>query len=142
MVSANERDKRAGVTEQAILPEVSCLVAGMLRGTLGILAGLHVYPERMQANLGLLDGLLLSVAVMLALARHIGRQRAHEVVYGLCMDAVETRRPLRRLLLEDPRVNPYLGPAELDGLLDPARYTGLAARFVDRVTSPSPASPM
>jgi adenylosuccinate lyase len=136
MVAAHERDKRAGVTEQAVLPEASCLVAGMLRGTQGILSGLHVYPERMQANLGLLDGLLLSEAVMLALARHIGRQRAHEVVYELCMDAVEGRQPLRQLLLEDPRVAPYLAPAELDRLLDPARYTGLAARFVDRVISP------
>jgi hypothetical protein len=27
MVSAHERDKRAGVTEQAVLPEVSCLLA-------------------------------------------------------------------------------------------------------------------
>jgi len=90
----------------------------------------------MRKNLGLLDGLLLSEAVMLALARHIGRQRAHEVVYELCMDAVEGQRPLRQLLLEDPRVTPYLGPAELDNLLDPARYTGLAARFVDRVASP------
>jgi len=40
------------------------------------------------------------------------------------------------LLLEDPRVSPYLGPAELDVLLDPAGYTGLAARFVDRVAPP------
>jgi 3-carboxy-cis,cis-muconate cycloisomerase len=87
----------------------------------------------MRENLGLLDGLLASEAVMLALARHIGRQRAHAIVYELCMDAVEGRVPLRRLLLEDPRVNPYLGEADLDTLLDPARYTGLAARFVDRV---------
>ena len=135
MVSAHERDKRAGVTEQAVLPEVSCLLAGMLRGTMGILSGLQVYPDRMQRNLGLLDGLLLSEAVMLALGRQIGRQRAHEVVYELCMDAVEARRPLREVLLEDPRVSAHLGPKELDALLDPARYTGLAGRFVDRVVA-------
>jgi 3-carboxy-cis,cis-muconate cycloisomerase len=135
MVSAHERDKRAGATEQAVLPEVSCLLAGMLRGTLGILSGLHVYPDRMQRNLGLLDGLLLSEAVMLALGRHIGRQRAHEVLYELCMDAVEARRPLREVLVEDRRVSAYLGPKELDTLLDPARYTGLAGRFVDRVVA-------
>jgi 3-carboxy-cis,cis-muconate cycloisomerase len=136
LVSAHERDKRTGVTEQAVLPEASCLLAGMLRATRGILAGLHVYPERMRENLGLLGGLLASEAVMLALARHIGRQRAHEVVYELCMDAVEDRMPLRGLLLEDPRVNPYLGETDLDTLLEPARHTGLAARFVDRVTPP------
>jgi adenylosuccinate lyase len=136
MVSAHERDKRAGVTEQAVVPEASCLVAGMLRGTQAILAGLQVYPARMRDNLQVLDGLLLSEAVMLALGRHIGRQQAHEVVYELCMDAVEGQRSLRQLLLEDPRVRPYLAPAELDALLDPARYTGLAARFVDRVAPP------
>jgi 3-carboxy-cis,cis-muconate cycloisomerase len=136
LVSTHERDKRSGVAEQAILPEASCLLAGMLRATRGILAGLHVYPERMRENLELLEGRLLSEAVMLALARHIGRQRAHEVVYELCMDSAESRVPLRRLLLKDPRVNPYLGEADLDALLDPARYTGLAARFVDRVAPP------
>ena len=50
VVSAHERDKRAGVTEQAVLPEVSCLLAGMLRATQGILSGLHVYPDRMYAR--------------------------------------------------------------------------------------------
>jgi adenylosuccinate lyase len=61
---------------------------------------------------------------------------SRKVVYELCMDAVEGRMPLRRLLLEDPRVKPYLGETDLDTLLDPARYTGLAARFVDRVAPP------
>jgi hypothetical protein len=32
--------------------------------------------------------------------------------------------------------DPYLGAANLDTLLDPARYTSLAARFVDRVAPP------
>jgi adenylosuccinate lyase len=136
LVSAQERDKRSGAAEQAILPEASCLLSGMLDGVRSILGGLRVYPERMRENLGLLDGLLLSEAVMLALGRHIGRQRAHEVVYELCMDAIERRVPFRRLLLEDPRVNPYLGETDLDALLDPARYTGLAGRFVDRVAPP------
>jgi adenylosuccinate lyase len=40
---------------------------------MGILSRLHVYPDRIQRNLGLLDGLLLSEAVMLALGRDIGR---------------------------------------------------------------------
>jgi adenylosuccinate lyase len=31
-------------------------------------------------------------------------------------------------------VAPHLTPAEVDALLDPARHTGLAAEFVDRVT--------
>jgi adenylosuccinate lyase len=134
LVATHERDKRAGATEQAVLPQAACLLAGMLRGVRAVLAGLHVYPERMAANVGLLGGLLLSENVMLALGRHIGRQQAHELLYELCMDAVEQRVPLRQLLREEPRVRAHLGEAELDALLEPGRYTGLAAYFVDRVT--------
>jgi hypothetical protein len=32
--------------------------------------------------------------------------------------------------------DPYLGAADPDTLLDPARYTDLAVRFVDRVAPP------
>ena len=71
------------------------------------------------------------------LVGHEGWPRAGgDLPYELCMDAVEGQRPLRRVLVEDPRVSPYLGPAEPDALLDPARYTGLAAQFVDRVAPP------
>jgi adenylosuccinate lyase len=136
LVAAHERDKRVGVTEQAVLPEASCLLSGMLRGIIGVLAGLHVYPERMASNLDVLGGLLLSERVMLALGQRIGRQQAHEVVYEVCMDAVERAVPLRQLLLEDPRVAAHLDEAQLDALLDPRRYTGLAALFVDRIVPP------
>jgi adenylosuccinate lyase len=134
LVATHERDKRAGVTEQAVLPQAACLLAGMLRGVQAVLAGLHVHPDRMAANLGLLGGLLLSENVMLALGRRIGRQQAHELLYELCMDAVERRVPLRQLLRAEPRVRAHLDEAELDALLEPGRYTGLAAYFVDRVT--------
>jgi adenylosuccinate lyase len=52
------------------------------------------------------------------------------------MRAVETQRPLRRLLLDDARVTAHLTAGEVDELLDPGRSTGLAAELVDRVTAP------
>ena len=42
--------------------------------------------------------------------------------------------PLKQLLLQNPRVRQYMGEQELDDLLNPAKYTGLSAQFVDRVT--------
>jgi adenylosuccinate lyase len=136
LVSVHERDKRGNQAEQGFVPEACCLLSGMLAGVNRILGGLIVYPERMARNLGRLQGLLLSESVMLALGRKIGRQQAHEVVYEICMQAFEAERPLRDLLLADRRVSAHLGPAEVDALLDPARYTGLAAEFVDRVAGP------
>lgn len=136
MLAAHERDKRVGAAEQAFLPEVACVLGGMLHATRAVLAGLHVQPERMARNLAALSGLLLSESVMLALGRKIGRQQAHDLVYELAMDAVEGDRPFRDVLLGDPRVRAHLDAREVDALLDPGRYTGLAGEFVDRVAGP------
>lgn len=117
-----------------VVPRGDLLPAGgMLFWTNKVLAGLQVYPQNMQRDLDLLQGLLLSENVMLALGATMGRQEAHEAVYELCMAAHEKRIPLKRLLLQDQRVNTHLSEQQLDALLDPTRYTGLAAQFVDRV---------
>jgi adenylosuccinate lyase len=50
------------------------------------------------------------------------------------MEAFEKRVPLKSLLIKDKRVNKYLTEKKIDELLDPTKYTGLAAQFVDRVT--------
>jgi adenylosuccinate lyase len=70
---------------------------------------------------------------MLKVGEKIGRQASHEIVYELCMEAFEKRVPLKSLLMKDKRVNKHLTEKQIDGLLDPAKYTGLAAKFVDRV---------
>lgn len=133
MIAENERDKRGWMAEWSFLAETCCLLGGMLFWTNRILAGLRVSPETMERNLSLLQGRLLSERVMLALGEKLGRQEAHEVVYEICMEAFEKQLPLKGLLLRDGRVSEHLTPAQLDALLDPARYTGLAARFVERV---------
>ena len=134
MIAENERDQRGWMSEWSFLPESCCLLSGMLSWTNKVLAGLIVYPENMTRNLDVLHGLLLSENVMLKLGKKIGRQASHEVVYELCMEAFERRLPLKSLLLKDKRVNRYLTEKQIDDLLDPTKYTGLAAKFVDRVT--------
>jgi adenylosuccinate lyase len=113
------------------------MLGGMLHWTNRVLGGLQVYPENMRRNLDALHGLILSENVMLALGAKIGRQEAHEVAYELCMEAFEKRIPLKALLLRDERVNRHLAEKQIDELLDPTRYTGLAVQFVNRVTAKS-----
>ncbi len=140
MQGEHERDQRGWQSEWSFLAETCCLLAGMLHWSHKVLAGLRVNPDRMQQNLGALSGLLLSENVMLALARIIGRQEAHDVVYELCMDAFEKALPLATVLKEDRRVATHLSANEIDKLLDPGAYTGLSRYFVDRVLARSPGS--
>src|SRR3989449_4998647 len=84
-------------------------------------------------NVQRLGGLLLSEAVMLKLGETLGRNAAHDLVYEAAMTAFDGKGSFRELLLADPRIAAVLPRDELDRLLDPAAYTGLAGPFVDRV---------
>ncbi|HEX9114567.1 MAG TPA: adenylosuccinate lyase [Anaerolineae bacterium] len=130
----HERDWSAVHTEWATVPEACLLAGGAVAQMTGLLADLIVYRDRMRANANLTRGLILSEAVMLRLGQTLGRQIAHDVVYDASMAAYEQGRPLRDLLLADPRVTERVAPADLDALLRPEAYTGLAGYFVDRVT--------
>jgi 3-carboxy-cis,cis-muconate cycloisomerase len=120
-------------TEWDVIPEACVLTGGALYHATALLHGLIVDPQRMARNLQLTNGLIVSEAVMMALAPAIGRQRAHEIVYRAAMAAVESGCPLEDALLRDPDVTTHLGQNELRALLDPSAYIGLSGEFVDRV---------
>ena len=63
------------------------LTGGALENATSILDGLSVDEARMRANLDLLNGLIMSEAVMMGLATRIGRVTAHDVVYDAAMAA-------------------------------------------------------
>jgi adenylosuccinate lyase len=135
MVASHERDMSVGRAEWVLVPEAACLASGSVHWALALVRGLHVNANRMSENLDRLNGLLLSEAVMLALGRAIGRAAAHDVVYEAAMAAFEGTGAFRDLLMADARVSRAMTARELDALLRPERYVGLAAKCVDRVVA-------
>ena len=133
MIQEHERDWVGDHIEWAYLPEICIMTDGALHLTKRVMEGLLVYPERMRINLDQTNGLMLSEAVMLALAQKIGRQSAHDVVYECAMRAVEQKLPFRQTLSEHAVVTRHLTGQDIERLLDPIHYTGLAGQFVDRV---------
>ncbi len=123
---ANERDMGAWAPEWIAVPEALILTAGLLDKLAGVLEGLEVDAERMRTNLDLTGGAIMAEAVMMALARTMGHERAHSAVSAASRRAVETRSDLHAALLADTELTASLEPHELDELLDPSRYLGLA----------------
>ena len=132
-VAAHERDMSVGRAEWVLVPEAACLAAAAEHWSLVVVRGLRVNGDRMKENLHRTGGLLLSEAVMLRLGEVLGRNVAHDLVYDAAMAAFEGRGSFRDLLLADPRVAGALPEGEIDRLLEPTAYTGLAGTFVDRV---------
>ena len=133
MVADHERSTGPWEIEWIALPEAFVLTAGALQQANFILAGLEVDAGRMRANLDVTHGLVVSEAVMMGLAPFLGRQRAHDLVYDLCREAIRQERPLLELLAQDGEITKHVDRKKLAQLCDPANYLGLSGVMVDRV---------
>jgi adenylosuccinate lyase len=110
--------------------EESCLTMGeLLTHGEEMAKNMTVNPGKMKTNLGLLKGLLLSESVMIELGKKIGKQSAHEVIYEDAMKSMKEDVDFKQVLLEDSRVNRNLTAPEIDRLLNPEEYIGLAPRM-------------
>ncbi|TDI47365.1 MAG: hypothetical protein E2P02_03310 [Acidobacteria bacterium] len=72
---------------------------------------------------------------MLALAKKVGKQTAHRLVYEVAMRAHQTEdgRSLKQALLESAAVREHLSEDAIESLLDYRANTGMCRELVDRV---------
>jgi adenylosuccinate lyase len=139
IVAEHERDGMSWKPEWVTIPEASLYLSASLDKAKAILKGLQVHPERMQANLQLLKGLILSEAAMFAIGQRVGKQTAHEVVYEAAARVYSEGISFKECLLTAPQLHGEFTEQELDTLLQPDKYIGLsveiAKRAVDRTRS-------
>ena len=133
MVEDHERATGPWEIEWIALPEIFMLSAGALAQTRFLVEGLQVNEKKMRENLDITKGLIMSEAVMMGLGAAMGRNRAHDVVYDLCREVVKTGRPLIDVLEEDKEIRQHASRKELEKMVDPANYLGVAGEMVDRV---------
>ncbi|MCH8089339.1 MAG: adenylosuccinate lyase [Chloroflexi bacterium] len=134
----HERDSGSLHAEWHFIPEACITSAGAINISIEVMTNLRVRPENMIRNLYVSQGLVMSEAVMLGLARVMGRMSAHDVVYHAAMKAFEEGRSLKEVLLETQEVTEHMSESEIDRLLDPTNYLGIAPRFVDKVLEAGP----
>jgi len=116
----HERDISHSSVERVILPDSTTLLDYMLTTLTNIVDKLLVYPERMKANIELSKGLTYSQAVLLALTRKgLTREAAYAMVQRNAMATWQTPgKSFKDFLLEDPEVQQYLTPQEIEDLFD------------------------
>jgi adenylosuccinate lyase len=126
----HERDISHSSAERIILPD-SCLALDyMLSIFTSIMKGLKVYPENMQRNIELTQGVIFSQRVLLALIdKGLPREEAYKVVQDSAMKAWEKRKGFLSLLKADRRIAARLSKLELNSLFDYNYYL----KYVDDV---------
>jgi adenylosuccinate lyase len=130
----HERDISHSSVERVIGPDATVTLDFMLHRFAGLIDGLRVYPERMMENLNLTRGLVFSQVVLLRLIeKGMERQAAYVVVQRNAMRVWDESRDFRELLAQDPEIQKFLMPAELDACFDLQRELRHVDAVFDRV---------
>ena len=138
MVQDFERATGPWHAEWIAIPEAFILTGGALNQAKFMLDGMIVDEARMRRNLDMTNGLIVSEAVMMGLAPHLGRNEAHDIVYDACRVVAEQGGSLAAALAKVPEVTKHLERKALEKLTDPANYLGAAREMVDRVVGDRP----
>jgi 3-carboxy-cis,cis-muconate cycloisomerase len=119
--------------EWMVIPEAFVMISGSLKNSRFILENLVVAEQQMKDNIMLGGGLIMSEAVMMGLAPKIGKKKAHDLVYKAAGRAWDEKKSLKEALIENEEIKNLLDESEIDALLDPLNYVGVAPQMVDKV---------
>jgi 3-carboxy-cis,cis-muconate cycloisomerase len=137
MITDFERASGPWHLEWVAIPESFIIAVGALSQASFALSGLVVNVNQMSLNLNSTRGLIVAEAVMMELAKHTGRQKAHEIVYESCKETIENQSDstLFETLMRKSAVASMIPTDRLKRLCEPANYLGAAILMVDEVVS-------
>ncbi len=130
-VHDHERASGRWVQEWRIVPDAFVLTGGALDLAVDLVEGLEIDTARMRANVEAAE-FIGAEAVMMALAPHLGRQGAHDVVGLAVQTAVDTGVSFHDALSSTQAVAEHLSDLDLERLLRPDDYLGATEALIDR----------
>ena len=91
----------------------------MLTKSTNLMNNLLIYPENMQKNIDLTNGLIFSQEVLLLLIKKgLTREKAYEMVQKIAMKVWKEKVDFNTLLKSDKEMMKYIKEDELDKLFD------------------------
>ena len=115
----HERDISHSSIERVIFPDSTTIVDYMLNKTTTLMNNLLVYPENMQKNIDLTNGLIFSQEVLLLLIKKgLTREKAYEIVQRNAMRVWREKIDFNNLLKSDKEIMEHVSGDELDKLFD------------------------
>lgn len=130
----HERDISHSSVERVIGPDATVTLDFMLARLTGVLKNLVVYPERMQANLDSLGGLVHSQRVLLALIEAgISREQAYKIVQDTAMQVWRSRESFCELLKQSKKVTAHLSEKTIENIFDLGYHTKHVKTIFSRV---------
>ena len=135
LVHSHERDGRSWKGEWLIIPDATLATGKSLALLKRLLKGLRVNRERMISNIMATNGFIHAEAAMLVLAKILGKQSAHQLVYEVVLQAQNGGLHFKQALMNHPKIITILNGDEIAALFDLDQSKGACAEMVDQVIS-------
>ncbi len=130
----HERDLTNSSCERIIFPEACILTDYILNLSLKLMGNLVFYPENIERNLNLTNGLIMAERLMAELTRKgMGRQTAYGLVRECAIKANKEQKLLSDVILARSELEGYLTPEDVEEIMDPHTYIGSAVLSVEKI---------
>lgn len=133
MVAEDERPPGAWHAEWQPLRQILLLVGGSAYTAAELAEGLVADADRMGRNLLLSGGQVMSERLAIRLTPLLGRAEAKKVLQSAAYEAEETGESLATVLGGNAMLRNHLDPDEIEDLLRPENYLGVAPDLMDLV---------
>ncbi|MGH2826480.1 MAG: 3-carboxy-cis,cis-muconate cycloisomerase [Actinomycetota bacterium] len=132
MMQEHERAAGGWQAEWLAIPELFRLTAAAVDRVRSIVENIEIDSERMSANLDSTGGQIMSEALVMALAPHVGRPEAYRLVAKAGERAYQQGTDLRSAAAADEQIGRVLAPGALESVFSPDAYLGSTDAFVER----------
>ncbi len=119
-----ERDISHSSTERYVFPDLFETLTYATRLTIFIIENLEVFPDKMKENINMTYGAIYSSRLLNALieTEKYSRTQAYDLIRELVQKALDEKIELKKLVLNDQKINELLNTREIDELFDPKFY--------------------
>lgn len=134
----HERDLTNSSCERIILPEACILTDYIITLALKVLNKLVFYPENIEKDLNITNGLIMAERFMAELTRKgMGRQTAYAIARKCSIEANKKNIGLIDVVLKESQIREYLSEEEIKKIMDPHTYIGSSVKIVSNVLEAS-----
>ncbi len=126
LINEHERDYRSVRLEWVSITDTSLFVCGQLEMMKDIMTNLIIHKEKIKQNVQEAATLISTEALMFFLGKTIGKQTAHQLIYEVSMEAIETNQSLIDLLMKNPLVSDNFTRKEIQQTINPENHVGMS----------------
>jgi adenylosuccinate lyase len=130
----HERDLTNSSCERIIFPEACILTDYILSLSIKLMSNLVFYPDNIERNLNLTNGLIMAERLMAELTRKgMGRQTAYALVRKCAIKANKEQKLLSEVILSQSELEGYLTAEDVQKIMNPRTYIGSAVLSVEKI---------